>query len=753
MPENQKRIPALPLAANTKVVAVAVDRINLRIFFSKILFRRKCFSETEFIMSKKNKQKSLKIKPGAKDRPTIQPSGKTSQRVSINKPGLWMAAVMAGIIILSIYFRTFSFQLSYFDDDAILLRNANRIDSLNIVDAFTRDAEFGNSIELYRPLQNLSFITDNAIWSFNPGRFHIINVMLHLLNTLLLFLILSRVKLKQWLLLVFIAIFAAHPIFSTAVCWLPARGDLLLAFWGLLAWYLFVLYLENHQKKWLILHLLSIVFALFSKESAIVLPVLFLFYMLFVSKEKPKMHYYLYSTILLIPFFTLYFVLRSSAIVNVSEGSFGIKAIISNLAVLPETIWYFIIPYKVPVMPFYQLFYALAGTILLIVIAAAIYFVKAGNRILVFGFVWFLALTAPAMLYSPVWSDYCYDFSLHRSYLPLAGIIIGTAAIFSEMKSNNIKWVLISGGIISLVFWFASYRFVPVYADSASFFKYAVATNEKSAFAQQYLGNAEYRASNYDIALESYNKAIELKPDFADAWLNRGILHTKMNQHQEAITDFSKTIEIEPGNIQAIELMAKNYSAMGSFIKAAESYDKLIKLGKSSDEIMYSKAYGYYQGNDFADAQIALDQTLLLHPDMLPALKLDAHINHLMGRYEIAVEQYKKVLNIDNNAVDLANLAYVYFDMKNEAEAEKYFLQSLKTEPGNSDALIGMALIYSDKNNFTEAKQSLIKAGKQEPLVLKGVSGITEMENKGYSFTAYQKRCLGRLFLNCNIRE
>jgi tetratricopeptide (TPR) repeat protein len=704
-------------------------------------------------MPKKNSQKYSKAKPENKSKPVLQSQGDKSSQFSINRPGIWVDAAIAVVIILSIYFRTFSFQLTYFDDDAILLRNASKVDSLSVVDAFTHDAEFGNNIELYRPLQNLSFIIDNAIWGFNPAKFHVTNVFLHLLNTLLLFFILTRIKLKPWLSLVIMAIFAAHPIFSTAVCWLPARGDLLLAFWGLLAWYLFVLYLENHQKKWLILHLFSIVFALFSKESAIVLPVLFLFYMLFISKEKPKMHYYLFSAILLIPFIALFFILRSSAIIEVTEGTIGINAIISNLAVLPETIWYFVIPYKVPVMPFYQLFYALAGTVLFLVIAAVIYFVKAGNRILIFGFVWFLALTAPAMLYSPKWSDYCYDFLLHRSYLPLAGIIIGIGSIFSKIKSSNMKWALISGGIISLVFWFASYRFAPVYADSANFYKYAVATNEKSAFAQQYLGNAEYRASNYDDAMESYNKAIELKPDFADAWLNRGILHTKLNQHQKAITDFSKTIEIESGNTQAIELMAKNYSAMGSFIKAAESYDKLIKLGKSSDEIMYSKAYSYYQGNDFMNAQKTLDQTLLLHPDMLPALKLSAHINHITNNYQIAVEQYRKVLSIDNNAGDIANLGYVYFDMKNEADAEKCFLQSLKAEPGNPDALIGMALIYSGKNNFIEAEQCLIKAGKLEPSILKGMSGISEMESKGYSFTPYQKKCLERLFLNCNIKE
>jgi tetratricopeptide (TPR) repeat protein len=60
------------------------------------------------------------------------------------------------------------------------------------------------------------------------------------------------------------------------------------------------------------------------------------------------------------------------------------------------------------------------------------------------------------------------------------------------------------------------------------------------------LGNAEYSKKNYSKALELYEKAIELKPDYADAWSNKGVALGELNQYEEALNAFDKAIELKP---------------------------------------------------------------------------------------------------------------------------------------------------------------------------------------------------------------
>jgi len=67
---------------------------------------------------------------------------------------VWYAFVILAAVTLIIYGRSFKYELTYFDDDAILMQNAQRLDSLNVTDAFVLDAEFGHRIDLYRPLAN-----------------------------------------------------------------------------------------------------------------------------------------------------------------------------------------------------------------------------------------------------------------------------------------------------------------------------------------------------------------------------------------------------------------------------------------------------------------------------------------------------------------------------------------------------------------------------------------------------------------------
>ncbi len=153
-----------------------------------------------------------------------------------------------------------------------------------------------------RPLVNISYVIDRMAWGAEPFGFHLTSVLLHMVNVALLFVFargvigdrLSRHAASpagnRVILAAFTAaaLFAVHPMMTEAVGYISGRSDLLagtfmlLAFIGLRRW------MNTDRARWLALALAGAFLALGAKETAIVLPLLFVYYVLFVREDAPN---------------------------------------------------------------------------------------------------------------------------------------------------------------------------------------------------------------------------------------------------------------------------------------------------------------------------------------------------------------------------------------------------------------------------------------------------------------------------------
>lgn len=126
----------------------------------------------------------------------------------------------------------------------------------------------------YRPLFALSFAWDYFVWGYNPFGYHLTNVILHLANTGLLYVLLRRIVGRgettlPWLSATF---FAVHPLHDLAVNWISGRGDLLCAFFMLCSVWLFLIFLQRGSRVAFLFSCISGMCAMASKETALVLP-------------------------------------------------------------------------------------------------------------------------------------------------------------------------------------------------------------------------------------------------------------------------------------------------------------------------------------------------------------------------------------------------------------------------------------------------------------------------------------------------
>ena len=128
--------------------------------------------------------------------------------------------------------------------------------------------------EFWHPLTWLSLLSDYQLFGFNSGGYHMTNLILHILSTLLLFWLFNRMTGAIWKSAFVAAIFALHPLHVESVAWISGRKDVLSAFFWMLTLCLYVYYTEKQVIKRYLLVLFSFALALLSKPMVVTLPVI-----------------------------------------------------------------------------------------------------------------------------------------------------------------------------------------------------------------------------------------------------------------------------------------------------------------------------------------------------------------------------------------------------------------------------------------------------------------------------------------------
>ena len=165
-----------------------------------------------------------------------------------------------------------------YDDDSTIINNYFIRHWSNLPDLFT-NRYFVLSAELtYRPVVTLSYFIDYAFWHLNPLGYHLTNILIHAINSVLVFIFAFQVFKNRKSAFISALFFSSYPLFSEVVNAVGFREDLLAFMFLILA---FICYLKANQQRYILYYPMSLfcyLLSLFSKEMAITLPVLIILY-------------------------------------------------------------------------------------------------------------------------------------------------------------------------------------------------------------------------------------------------------------------------------------------------------------------------------------------------------------------------------------------------------------------------------------------------------------------------------------------
>nr|WP_246559529.1 glycosyltransferase family 39 protein [Geoanaerobacter pelophilus] len=376
---------------------------------------------------------------------------------------------------------------------------------------------------------------------------HGTNLLLHILSCLAVFRLFLLLNLRRQIALLGALVYATHYLFMTAVAWLPARGDLLLALFTFLTLITFIIQLETGKLRYYLYHGMFFTLAIFSKESAVVLPLLLYIYVWayrkkdLLTRKKTAFLALYYAAVL-----TVYFMLKSAAVI-LYKGDTGIVPFLKNLRTLPEMVARFYLPVNMSTLPEYKLSATLAGVLVLVGLTALLWQARerVGREVL-FAVAWFLLCILPGMAYFPLFYYFAYEHVDHRAYVTCFGLLLLNLQLVQAYGLDQKRYFnSVTLGLLLYLALFNLY-YSGNYKDPAAFALRAIRTNPHSAQAFATYGTALHLQGRDDEALENLNRAIQIFRKYMPALHTRAEIYRLRGLNREALADLNTLLATDP---------------------------------------------------------------------------------------------------------------------------------------------------------------------------------------------------------------
>ena len=617
-------------------------------------------------------------------------------------------------IVLTVVTFTVFWQVNQYDfvnfDDQVYITGNSHIQSGITLDGF-RWAFNTRYADLWHPLLWISFMVDYQLIGLNAGGYHLTNLIMHILSTLLLFWLFNRMTGTIWRSAFVAAVFALHPLHVESVAWIAERKDVLSTFFWMMTLCLYVYYTEKPAIKRYLLVLFSFVLALMSKPMVITLPLVMILLDYWPLKrfESKKGNLILWQLREKIPFFILSVVLviitlyapDMPDIKQFSLGSRIANALVSFVIYLEKTFWphdmaiFYPFPDQIPI---WKVFFA---SLLILLISATVISMMKRLPYLFVGWLWYAITIAPVIGIIQV-ADYA--MADHYHYLPSIGIAVMLAwgiPLFFPRESTR-KNILFPATIAILaILAVLTWRQCGYWKNSFELWNHALKVTKDNNVAHINLGVVLIDEGKIDEAIDHYNKAIRIAPDYAEAYSNRGLDYKKTGHYQYEIEDFSNAILLKPDCSPAYINRGNAYSELGQYQRAIEDFNGALRLKSVYADVTYNNMGNVY--NKLCQYQMAIQdfsKAIRLKPDYAEAYSNRGFAYANIGRYQMAIEDYNKALCLKPDNVEAySSRGAIYAKLGQYQPAIQDLNKAIQLQPDYTLAYNNRANVYLNLGN------------------------------------------------------
>ena len=509
----------------------------------------------------------------------------------------------------------------------------------------------------YHPLTVLSLAVNYQLSGQTPFPYHLTNLLIHILNTLLVFWLIQLLTGRKIIVSAFTALlFGIHPMHVESVAWIAERKDVLHTFFYLLAAITYVYYSQKEKWIWYPVALLFFVLAVLSKGTAVTLVgVLVLIDFLLQRKWNWKLIVDKLPFIAIAIYFGLMAVDAQAeheivsglgkvySFKRLTFAGYGFVMYIAKLlvpinlsALYPYPDLKNGIPLMLKISPF----------ISLIILSIAAYSIKF-TRVIVFGIGFYLVTVVLVLQYIQVGAAIMAE---RYTYIPYIGLLLilgyGMHYIFSQ-KSSNWKIPKMATGVLASVFTLfctiATFNQCKIWKNGSTLWSNVISNYPESALAYNNRGNYYLNvAKEHEKAKEDYSKAISLKPNYVDAYTNRGNYFYKKKDFKRALADYESVIAHKPKEYSAYNNRGGVHFALGDYPKAIKDYEKVVQMNPQHFRAYSNMGACYSQLGEDQKAIEFFNKALQVNPKMGVAYLYRSYSWNSIGQYAKALQDARQ---------------------------------------------------------------------------------------------------------------
>jgi tetratricopeptide (TPR) repeat protein len=635
----------------------------------------------------------------------------------------------------------------------------------------------------WHPVTWLSHQLDVQLFGLKAGWHHAMSLVLHLANTLLLFIFLHRTTRALWPSACVAGLFALHPLHVESVAWVAERKDVLSGFFFFLTLLAYSRYIElaevvrqglpgsslpeNPNRKAARYYSLAILFCalgLMSKPMLVTVPfVLILLDVWPLQRVSPEV--WLSNKVARasslrrvlpdkIPFFAL--ALLSSGITFMVQerqhavtialplGSRVANAVASYLKYIGKTFWptdlAIFYPHpdtRFPVSEQWPLWALLLALLLLILVSLLALKYLGRSPWLAAGWFFYLGMLVPVIGLIQVGGQALAD---RYTYLPLIGLFIclvwGIRSLCHQLRSSVVAMCIPTVATFAVCA-ILSFQQAGRWENNLTVFEHALAVTRNNAVAHSMVGVEYGERGEYALAIRHFQAAIQAAPANADGYFGLGYTYDLLGKADQAREQYLIALRLRPWDEAIHRRLGGLAWAAGDSETAMRHFREAVRLNPDYFGGQLALGSAMAETQNFAEALPHLQAAVRLRPDSKEAVFRCAVALSNLGQPQAATTLFQRLIQLDpTNAEHYINLGGTLWAMGKTAQALAAYSEAVKVRPSHPVAHFNLATALLAQNRVREASAEFAEAVRLKPDYPQALTGWGRAQTQAGDFEA-----------------
>jgi protein O-mannosyl-transferase len=581
----------------------------------------------------------------------------------------------------------------YYDDPKYITENPivlAGLTSRGIAWALTAGADAN-----WFPLTWFSHMLDVQLYGTNAGGHHVTSLLLHIINTVLLFGVLHWMTRAPGRSAFVAGLFALHPLHVESVAWVAERKDVLSTFFWMLTLWAYVWYTRRPRVNRYVLMVVFFAAGLMSKPMLVTLPFVLLL-LDFWPLNRTRVRSRTQLVIEKVPLFVLAIISsiitfivqrKGGAVAGLDAYPFDVRienALVSYVAYIGKMLWPARLAAFYPYPESLSGMQAVGATLILIAVTVLVSRMARRCPYLVVGWLWYLGTLVPVIGLIQVGNQAMAD---RYMYVPLIGLSImvawGSFDLLSHWRSSRYALPALATLVLAALAMVA-HRQVSYWRNSEALWTHALGVTSANYVAENNLGLTLAGAGKGADAIEHYTEALRIKPAYATARTNLGAALAKQGKLDEAISNYRQVIRIKPAFGSAHTNLGAALAEQGNTSEAIVEYNKALQINPNDPEAHANLGIALMSQGKRDEAITQYNEALRVKPGFAEVHNNLGFALAISGKFDDANAHYAEAIRLKPD-FELAhvNLGISLANQNKTDAAMREFMEVLRINPAH----------------------------------------------------------------------